>query len=128
MGDDDALPLTLIYPHCPRCGFYALWLARPMNDDMREPADLVCARERRIENVKKRKREKQPSARDLFEECTRRLQELERRYESLFEFVSDPNTYAPHMLMREIASAVLDRDMKAGEIVQCAVPMKFKMR
>ena len=76
----------------------------------------------------KQKRQKRASARELFEQCARELQALNRRYESLFKFVHDPQTYAPHGLTREVIEAVIEHDMQAGDVLTVPIPLKFEVR
>lgn len=75
-----------------------------------------------------KKRKKQASTRELFEQCTRQLSDLNRRYSSLFRFVHDRNTYAPQGITQDVIEVEIEKDMKAGEIMNVRVPLKFEVR
>jgi hypothetical protein len=74
---------------------------------------------------KKTKKIRGASSKDLFEQCLRELESLNRRYASLFRFVYDPNTYAPHSFKDEVIEVPIEQDMKAGQTLMVRVPMKF---
>ena len=74
------------------------------------------------------KKKKRTSTRELFEQCTRELQALNRRYSALFKFVHDPKTYAPHGLTRELVQVQIERNMRAGETLDVPIPLKFEVR
>ena len=78
--------------------------------------------------AKKKKRQKAPSARELFEQCTRELRSLNQRYESLFRFVHDSKTYAPGSLADNLISVTIDRDMRIGETLNVRIPFKWELR
>lgn len=78
--------------------------------------------------ARKRRNQKQRSARELFELCTQQLLDLNRRYESLFRYVHDPRTYSPEMMHSDMIPVTLERDMKAGETLDVRTPVKFLVR
>ncbi len=77
--------------------------------------------------MKKTKREKQPSARELFERMTRQLEELNRRYSILFEIATTPGVMAMYNTSEYTQPVTLERDMRAGETVFVRIPQQFKV-
>lgn len=79
--------------------------------------------------MKKRKKplQKRANTRELFEQCTRQLTDLNRRYAALFKFVNDPDTYSPGALNCEFITVTIERDMRTGETLNVRVPMKFSV-
>lgn len=77
---------------------------------------------------KSQRKKRQPSARELFEQCTTQLRELNQRYDSLFRFVHDPKTYAPQGVQSEVIPVTLEEDVRAGDTIHVRVPLKFELR
>ena len=81
--------------------------------------------------MKKRKakrRVKKPTARELFAQCAAQLTDLNRRYESLFQYVNAVGVYDTQKLTRETIDVTIQRDMRAGETLHVPIPLKFIVR
>ncbi len=76
---------------------------------------------------KKTKRRPVTSARVLLERVTYQLEELNRRYATLFEIATTPGAMPMHDITNYTHLVTLDRDMKAGETINVRVPQKFTL-
>ncbi len=77
--------------------------------------------------AKKKKRQPVTSARVLLERITYQLEELNRRYAILFDVATTPGALNMMDVHDNFVPLTLDRDMKAGEVVQMRVPQKFTL-
>lgn len=77
--------------------------------------------------AKKRKKEKRPSAAQSLAQIAVELRTINARYAGCFELLNDPNEFPAMMLTRESVPVTIERDMKAGETLHVALPLKIKL-
>lgn len=75
----------------------------------------------------KKRKQKPESAKQMLDRCVTELALLNRRYAGMFEFVHDPQTYAPASFTREVVEVTIERDMKQGETLMVPIPIKVRL-